>query len=85
MKGIDQTMAAGRYNVVTDETLIEGLSHLAWRRVSTMIFLPTPSWFEMVAIDPADLHGALERDALQAADPSMPGAPERTGPESRTS
>jgi hypothetical protein len=65
LKGVDQPIAAGSYDIVTDEELIEGLSRFAWRRVSTMIFLPTPSWFEMVAIDPADLQGALERDANQ--------------------
>jgi hypothetical protein len=29
--------------VVTDEELIEGLSFAAYRRVSTMIFVPAPS------------------------------------------
>ena len=61
--GVDRINAAGSYEVVTDEELIEGLSFPVYRRVSTMIFLPNRSSIEMVTIDPADLASALERDA----------------------
>jgi hypothetical protein len=57
LKGIDRMLPAGGYRVVTDEELIED------RRVSTMIFVPTPSSIEMVTIDPLDLLAALDRDA----------------------
>jgi hypothetical protein len=67
LKGIDRMLPAGEYRVVTDEELIEGISVLAYRRVSTMIFVPGPmsgaSSIEMVTIDPLDLRAALERDA----------------------
>ena len=67
LKGIDQRLAAGSYRGVTDEELIEGLSFPAYRRVSTMIFVPAQSGHassvEMVPIDPLDLQAAQDRDA----------------------
>jgi hypothetical protein len=66
LKGIDRMLPAGEYRVVTDEELIEGISFLVYRRVSTMMFVPAPtcgaSSIEMVTIDPLDLRAALERD-----------------------
>ena len=59
LKGVDRKLPAGDYRVVTDEELIEGLSFPAYRRVSTMIFVPAQSdhdsTVEMVTIDPLDL------------------------------
>jgi hypothetical protein len=67
LKGIDRTLSAGEYRVVTDEELIEGISFPVYRRVSTMIFVPAQSHgassVEMVTIDPDDLQAALDRDA----------------------
>ena len=40
LNGVDRTLPAGNYRVVTDEELIEGLSFPAYRRLSTMIFVP---------------------------------------------
>jgi hypothetical protein len=58
-EGIDRTLPAGSYWVVTDEELIEEISFPVWRRVATMIFVPAPthgaSSIEMVTIDPLDL------------------------------
>ena len=57
-------LPAGGYRVATDEELIEGLSFPAYRRASTMIFVPaqSASSVEMVAIDPQELRAAQERD-----------------------
>jgi hypothetical protein len=66
LKGVDRMLPAGDYRVVTDEEQIEGISFPAYRRVSTMIFVPSAygaSSVEMVTIDPLDLRGALDRDA----------------------
>jgi hypothetical protein len=66
LKGIDRTLPAGSYRIVTDEELIDGISFPAYRRVSTMMFVPTArgaSSVEMVTIDPLDLQAALDRDA----------------------
>ena len=43
LKGVDRILPAGDYRVLTDEELIEELSFPAYRRVSTMIFVPTES------------------------------------------
>jgi hypothetical protein len=66
LKGIDRPLAAGQYDVVTDEELIEELSFPVYRRVSTLIFLPPhgSSLIEMVNVDPADLAAAQERDQM---------------------
>jgi len=64
LKGIDRILPAGDYRVATDEELIEELSFPAYRRVSTMIFVPaqSASSVEMVAIDPQELQAAQEQD-----------------------
>lgn len=72
LKGIDRTLPAGKYDTVSDEELIEGLSFPVYRRVSTVIFVPAPaqaSAVEMVAIDPRDLQAAEDRDASTPASP----------------
>jgi hypothetical protein len=65
LKSVDQMVPAGNYRVDTDEELLEGLSFVAYRRVSTVMFLPAKSRrgssVEMVTIDPLDLQA--ERDA----------------------
>jgi hypothetical protein len=43
LKGVDRVLPPADYRVVTDEELIEGLSFVAYRRVSTVIFVPAPS------------------------------------------
>jgi len=65
LKGIDRTLPPGDYRVVTDEEFIEGLSFPAYRRISTMIFVPAPtgSAVEMTTVDPLDLEAALEQEA----------------------
>ena len=65
LKGVDRQMAAGDYEVVTDEELIEELSFPVYRRVATMIMLPVDarrSSIEMVTVDPADLAATHQRD-----------------------
>jgi hypothetical protein len=67
LKGIDRLLPPGDYRVVTDEELIEGISFPVYRRVSTMMFVPSQSRHgssvEMVTIDPADLQTAQDSDA----------------------
>jgi hypothetical protein len=40
LKGAERSFPAGAYRVITDEELIDGISLLAYRRVSTMILVP---------------------------------------------
>jgi hypothetical protein len=66
LKGAERSFPAGAYRVITDEELIEGISLLAYRRVSTMILVPGGlhrSSVEMLSIDPADIDAAQRRDA----------------------
>ena len=75
IEGIDQVLAAGDYEVVTDEELIEELSFPVYRRVATMLLAPTQSSIEMVTIDPVDLAAALERDTLAIKTASVSAKP----------
>ena len=43
LKGVDRELQPADYRVTTEEELIEGLSFAAYRRVSTVIFVPAPS------------------------------------------
>jgi hypothetical protein len=74
LKGVDRLLPPANYRVVTDEDLIEGLSFPAYRRASTVIFVPAESGcaVEMVTIDPSDLLAAFERDARERIDDSAP-------------
>jgi hypothetical protein len=71
VNGFERTYPAGSYRVVTDEELIDGLSFLAYRRVSTMMFVPGPVpgglSMEMMIINPADLEAAQFRDVVVEA------------------
>ena len=67
IEGVGRVLAAGNYEVVTDEELIEGLSFPVYRRVATMMLAPGQSShprIEMLNIDPLDLAAAMERDTL---------------------
>ena len=78
LEGIDQPLPPGHYRVDTDEDVLDGLSFLAYRRVSTMIFLPAEfsraASIEVVIIDPLDLQRAQDRDfeRARASDASQP-------------
>jgi hypothetical protein len=74
LKGIDRILPPGKYDIVSDEELIEGLSFPVYRRVSTIIFVPAAaqaSAIEMVTVDPRDLQSAQDRDT---GTPQLPGA-----------
>jgi hypothetical protein len=67
LRDIVGTQPSGTYQVETVELAIDGLSFVAFRRVSTTITLPAVGTLtmrrEFVEIDPADLATALQRDA----------------------
>jgi hypothetical protein len=71
LRGVDRTLPQGEYRVMTDEQLIEGLSFPAYRRTSTVIFVPGDSphgsAVEMVTIDPRDLQAAQDCDNAMAS------------------
>jgi hypothetical protein len=67
IKGVDRLLSAGAYEVVTDEEMIEGLSFASFRRVATMIMVPSAALhnasMEMLSISPVDLSDAQRADA----------------------
>ena len=65
LKGVDRLLPPGDYPVITDEEPIEGVSFMAYHRVSTVILVPAPSGsgIEMVTIDPSELEAAQDQDA----------------------
>ena len=72
IKGIDRLLMPGAYEVVTDEEMIEGLSFASWRRIATMITVPSEGVHgatELLSIGSVDLADAQAADA-QIADAS---------------
>lgn len=71
LAGIDEKLEAGTYDVETCEELIEGLSFVAYRRVSTTIGIAASGYGhgarQVVAIDPLDIEIAQQIDALEGA------------------
>lgn len=67
LSGIDGVQPAGTYAVETDEELLPGLSFPAYRRIATLICLPSrpgePVMERVANIDPLELRAAQERDA----------------------
>jgi hypothetical protein len=67
IRGIDRLLPAGAYEVITDEEMIEGLSFASFRRVATMIMVPTAAsrgaTMEMISIGSVDLSDAQRIDA----------------------
>lgn len=67
IKGVDRTLPAGPYEVVTDEEMIEGLSFASFRRTATLIMIPATASgngaTEMISIGSIDLADAQRIDA----------------------
>ena len=74
LAGVDGKQPPGTYDVETIEEQLEGLSFVAYRRISTTIALlgyTTASVSKQLhTIDPAELAAALERDAEVVSDGS---------------
>jgi hypothetical protein len=68
LPGFETPFPAGEYLVDQDEEPIEGLSRLAWRRVTAFVHLPAiaaqVSTRQIVPVNPPDLDAALEKDQL---------------------
>jgi hypothetical protein len=66
VEGIDRLLPAGAYLLETDEETVDGVSVLAWRRVRTLLYLPSltisPLPAEMVTVDAREFERAIERD-----------------------
>lgn len=66
LRGFNEALPAGSYNVETDWVLLEGVSHLAYRRERAVIQLLAdpghPGHIRTLTIDPNELDAALMRD-----------------------
>jgi len=67
LRGIEQLLPPGTYQIVTDEEEILGLSFAAYRRIATMIMLPAEGTHaasvQMISIGSVDLADAQRIDA----------------------
>ena len=73
LESIGRILPAGSYEVMTDEELIEGLSFPVYRRVATMLLVPTQSCqgsVEMLTVDPLSLAAAKDRDTAATSNKS---------------
>ena len=71
IEGVDRVLAAGSYEIVTDEEMIEGLSFPCFRRIATMIMVPGEPprhSVEVHAISSVALADAQHRDAVAGND-----------------
>ncbi len=70
LPGVEGLQPAGAYEVETLDEQIDGLSFVAYRRISTTIALHGATAATMsrqvTSIDPADLADAIERDTQTA-------------------
>ncbi len=66
LRGVDGVQPAGDYVVIVDDELIDSVSVVAYRRVATILCLPsitTPQTFtQLVAVSQTDLDVAVLKD-----------------------
>lgn len=62
LKGFVKPEPPGTYQVETDEEIIEGNGHTAYRRIATLLYVVTGSTTRTVRVEPSDLEAALRRD-----------------------
>jgi hypothetical protein len=71
IRGIERLLAAGAYEVITDEEAIEGLIFSAYRRIATTIMVPAEGVcvsMGMLSIGSVELANAQAADASAAND-----------------
>jgi hypothetical protein len=74
LSDLDGIQPAGTYRIQTLDVMLDSLSFLAYRRVSTTIELPclgsAGSRRHVIAIDPLELETALNKDSTDHAEDS---------------
>ena len=71
IRSIERLLPAGAYEVITDEEAIEGLTFSAYRRIATMIVVPSEgahNSMEVLSIGSVDLADAQAADASAGDD-----------------
>ena len=82
LKGVERSLPAGAYELVTDEELIEGLSFPAYRRVGSWLIVPghnSSASIEMTPVDPVELAAAHVRDPACVISSDEDTVPATTG------
>ncbi|NIJ63077.1 hypothetical protein FHR20_000008 [Sphingomonas leidyi] len=69
LKATGEILPPGSYEVETDEEAIEGNGHIVYRRVATLLYVPTASGTRVCTVDPAELAAAIAADAQRAPHP----------------
>ncbi len=82
LSGVDEILPAGAYIVETDEEPLEGISFLAYRRISTRLHLGgTPGsrvLDRVITINPTELDAAIKHDRMRSVAPVGPDAHQET-------
>ncbi|NML04162.1 hypothetical protein [Sphingomonas sp. G-3-2-10] len=63
LKGVDELLPPGTYQVETDEEGVEGNERTVFRRAATLFYVPTASGTRVCTVDPDDLAAALAADS----------------------
>ncbi len=62
LEGWEEAQPAGRYDIETDEEVIEGNGRTIYRRVATLLILRSHGMTRTITVDPGQLEAALVRD-----------------------
>src|SRR3954468_22882614 len=77
LAAMDAVAPAGSYKVDLEEERLDTLTVEAWRQTAVILQLTMGGITEYVAVDPQDLHEALERDGDETVDPGTAPAPRK--------
>jgi hypothetical protein len=69
LTALDGIQPPGIYTIRTEEEMLDALSFIGWRQISTTMVLHRDGGVEYAAIDPHELSEALVRDGDQGTDP----------------
>jgi hypothetical protein len=62
LEGWTEVQPAGRYDIETDEEVIEGNGRTVYRRVATLLILRSDGMTRTMAVEPGQLEAALAQD-----------------------
>lgn len=62
LEGWTEVQPAGRYDIETDEEVIEGNGRTVYRRVATLLILRSDGMTRTMTVDPDQLEAALAKD-----------------------
>lgn len=72
LTAVGETLPPGSYELDTDEEEIEGNGRTVFRRVATLLYVPTGSGTRVCTVDPAELAAAIAADAARTPQPEAP-------------